>query len=318
MTVKMPHQLETSAVQFKGAQRCVVLLNPNSGSVRDGDEVTAVVREHLPEAEIIVSKEHGDLEEGAARAQADGCNAVIAAGGDGTLNEVLNGCMRAGGQITLGLIPLGTGNDFARAIGLPTDITEALGVIQRGHAAPIDVIRVTGERTRYMINVAAGGFAGLVSESLTPELKASWGPLSYLRGMIDALGEMKPYEASYQIDGAAPQRIRTLNIAVANGSHVARGIPIAPDANPADGLMDIVFLEDTSLPALALLTPEILAGTHLNNSEILYMRARHFSLQSTPPMTFNADGEVIGEGAFEFVILPEAISFLVPPQVAQS
>lgn len=312
----MPHQLEMSAVQFRGAQRCVVLLNPNSGSVRDGDEVTSAVREHLPGAEIIVSKERGDLEEAAANAQADGRDAVIAAGGDGTLNEVLNGCMRAGGQITLGLIPLGTGNDFARAVGLPTDIAEALNVIQNGHTTPIDVIRVTGKQTRYIINVAAGGFAGLVSESLTPELKASWGPLSYLRGVIDALGEMQPYEALYRIDGAAPQQFKTMNVAVANGSHVARGIPIAPDADPADGMMDIVLLKEISMPALALLTPEILAGTHLNNAEILHLRARHFAIQSTPPMTFNADGEVIGEGSFEFAILPEAISFLVPPRSA--
>jgi diacylglycerol kinase (ATP) len=139
-----------------------------------------------------------------------------------------------------------------------------------------------------------------------------------LRGVIDALGEMQPYEASYRTDGAAPQQFKTLNVAVANGSHVARGIPIAPNADPADGMMDIVLLKEISMPALALLTPEILAGTHLNNAEILHLRARHFAIQSTPPMTFNADGEVIGEGSFEFAILPAAISFLVPRQAAQS
>jgi diacylglycerol kinase (ATP) len=313
MTLKTSHQTETPVVHVKHMQHPVVLLNPNSGSARDPEEIEALIREHLPAAEIIVSRQRGDLKDAAASAQANGCDAVIAAGGDGTLNEVLNGCMRAGGSITLGLIPLGTGNDFARALEMPSDLVEALSIIREGTSRNLDVIRITGVETRYMINVAAGGFAGLVSESLTPELKAAWGPLSYLRGMIDALDDMQLYDAQFQIDGGPPERIKTLNIAVANGSHVARGIPIAPSANPSDGTMDIVVVKEATLPALALLTPEILAGTHLNNAEILHLRARHFTIQSTPPMIFNADGEVIGEGSFEFAIMPGAISFLASP-----
>jgi len=124
---------------------------------------------------------------------------------------------------------------------------------------------------------------------------------------------MQSYDTTIQIDGASPRRLKTLNIAVANGSHVARGVPIAPDADPADGFMDVVVLKECSLPVLALLAPEILAGTHLNNEEILHLRARHCMIQSTPPMTFNADGELMGDGTFEFAIIPGAVSFLAGP-----
>jgi diacylglycerol kinase (ATP) len=103
-------------------------------------------------------------------------------------------------------------------------------------------------------------------------------------------------------------------VVVANGSHVAKGVPIAPEADPADGLMDVVAIREISLPALALHAPEILAATHLDNREILHFRARRLSIESTPPMIFNADGEVLGEGACEFEVLRAAISFLVPSE----
>lgn len=296
-------------------QRPLVLLNPGSGSVRDIDEVKTLITERLPGAKIFVSQKQGDIENAAAEALAQGHDAVIAAGGDGTLNEALNGCMKSDAPI-LGLIPLGTGNDFARSIGLPAGVNEAVEVVRSSTVKRIDVIRVTrsGSQPHFMINVAAGGFAGLVSENLTPEIKASWGPLSYLKGMFDALGEMQIYQSRFRVDDEEPRTLSMLNIVIANGSHVARGIPIAPKADPVDGLMDVVAIREVSLPALALLAPEILAATHLNNREILHFRARRFSIESTPPMIFNADGEVLGEVPIEFEVLPGAISFLVPAQ----
>jgi diacylglycerol kinase (ATP) len=260
----------------------------------------------------MISQNPGDIESMAARVCTDGFDAVVAAGGDGTLNEMLNGCMSVDRPVTVGLIPLGTGNDFARVMGLPTDLLEALQVIRDAHVRKLDVVRVTGSKTRFMINIAAGGFAGVVSEKLTPDLKAAWGPLSYLRGMVDALGEMQTYHTRIRIDGGAPEHFPMLNVVVANGSHVARGIPIAPMADPSDGLMEIVAIREVPLPSLALLAPQILAAAHMDNDEVIHLRARHFSIESKPSMTFNVDGEVMGEGAFEFALLPGAISFLAP------
>lgn len=293
-------------------QRIAILLNPNSGSVRDGAEIREAIQQHLPSARVFESSEKGDLEWIAARLQSDGVDAVIAAGGDGTLHDVVNGCMRGGAKTRLGLIPLGTGNDFARSLSLPVDIAAACEVIREGVIRKIDVVRVTTPEPRFMINVAAGGFAGVVSEKLTPEVKAAWGPLSYVRGMIDALGEMQTYRATIRVDGGDVEEIPLLNVVVANGNHVARGIPIAPEADPSDGLVDVVVVRDMTLPALAMLAPQILVAAHLDNAEVLHIRARRFSIESNPPMIFNADGEVLGDHPATFEVLPQAISFLAP------
>jgi len=293
-------------------RRFAILLNPNSGSVGEGAEIHALLREQLPAAEIIESREKGDLEKTAAQLQLDGFDAVIAAGGDGTLHEVVNGCMRGGARTAVGLIPLGTGNDFARSLSLPIDLASAIDVIRVGAVRKIDVVRVSAPEERYMINVAAGGFAGVVSEKLTPEVKATWGPLSYLRGMIDALGEMQTYVAKIRVDDGEIEEIPLLNVVVANGNHVARGIPIAPEADPSDGLMDIVVVRDMTLPALAVLAPQILAAAHLDHAEVMHIRARRFAIESTPPMIFNADGEILGDRPLSFELLPQALSFLAP------
>jgi diacylglycerol kinase (ATP) len=290
-----------------------VILNPSSGTMGELDEVTAMIRELLPGAEIMVGSESGDAERAAREARERGVQVLIAAGGDGTLNEVLNGALATAEPVTLGLLPLGTGNDFARALGLPTDLREALEVVRTGKRRAWDGGRVTtGKQQRFMINVSAGGFAGVVNDKLTPELKATWGPLAYFRGMIEALGEMEPYSALVTLDDGAAETLSVLNIVVANATHVAKGIPIAPAADPSDGLLDLVAIRAVPLAKLALLAPRVLAAAHLDHEDVLHLRARHMKITSTPPMTFNTDGEVLGESPVTFEVVPGAISFLVP------
>lgn len=289
-----------------------VILNPAAGSVEAPGDVEAAIREVLPGATIAVGREAGDLERLAARERSRGVHTLIAAGGDGSLNEVLNGALESDEPLTLGLLPLGTGNDFARTLELPTDLREALAVIRDGKAAPLDVIRVSGAKQRFMINVSAGGFAGVVDEKLTPELKAAWGPLAYLRGMIESLDEMEHHSTTVAIDSAAPEKLWILNMVVANARYVARGIPIAPEADPADGLIDLVAILDARPAELALLAPLVISGTHLDHERIVHRRGRKIEIQAHPPMTFNADGEKFGDGDITFEVMPGAVSFLRP------
>lgn len=293
--------------------RIAVILNPGSGSVDDTDSIDQLIAEALPGAQVFIGNGPGDAARDARRAQTEGYDIVVAAGGDGTLNEVLNGCMDAGGPVCLGLLPLGTGNDFARTLEIPFEPKAALEVLAQGHRRLNDVVRITGQHgARYMINVAAGGFAGIVNEKLTPELKAKWGPLSYVRGLVGALSDRVIYATQLSIDSGPPIEESLVNVVVANARHVARGIPIAPTAHPNDGQLHLVAIREASLAKLALLTPEIMAGTHLDNAEILHIQARHLTISSDPPMTFNSDGEVFGETPLTFDLLPHAVSFIVP------
>ncbi len=123
-----------------------------------------------------------------AREAADnGCGVLIAAGGDGTLNEVLNGMAPHADRLQVGLLPLGTGNDFAKMLDLPEALDDCIDVLREGHVRPTDLVRVTTDEVRYFINVSAGGFSGTVNEKMTPEIKESWGPLAYLRCAAEAL-----------------------------------------------------------------------------------------------------------------------------------
>ena len=143
-----------------------IICNPGAGSVDDRERF-AESWSGFP-ATVHFTEKTGDASRLAQEAVAEGCDLVIAAGGDGTLNEVINGVAPKAERVQVGLIPLGTGNDFARMLDLPESIDECIEVLRAGHARPTDLVRVTSDRVRYFVNVSAGGFSGTVNEKLTP------------------------------------------------------------------------------------------------------------------------------------------------------
>ncbi|HEV7867828.1 MAG TPA: diacylglycerol kinase family protein [Chthoniobacteraceae bacterium] len=287
------------------------IVNPASGSVKDLDAVSASIRAVFPDATVQTSSECGGAEKLAAAARAEGFGTIVAAGGDGTLNEVVNGIGHDYSGVRLGLLPLGTGNDFARSVDIPPGLDDALAVLAEGFTRRVDLIRVVSSRTRMLINVSAAGFSGSVDEKLTDDVKAAWGPLSYIRGFVAALGELEEFQISLVLDGSEHLDLSGYNVVIANGRYVARGIPIAPLADVADGFADLVIVRTAGPTALALLAPQILAGAHLDNAEILFRRARHISIVSEPPMRFNTDGEFVGDEPATFEVLPAALEMIV-------
>ena len=155
-----------------------IILNPNAGSARDVDAIEASAL-RLGETTFCTTDQPGEATRLAQRAIADGCDLLVAAGGDGTINEVLNGLAPDFTRARLGILPLGTGNDFVRSMGIPTELDAALDVLAAGTERSIDVVRVTSDRTRYFINVSAGGFSGLVDEKLTGGLMPADGDPPY-------------------------------------------------------------------------------------------------------------------------------------------
>src|SRR6188472_4496103 len=166
-----------------------IICNPGAGGVDDREAIRGKL-ELFPNATVHFTEQAGDATELARAAVAEGCELVIAAGGDGTLNEVINGVAAGVDRVQVGLIPLGTGNDFAKMLDLPGSIEECIEVLRAGHVRPTDLVRVTSDQVRYFVNVSAGGFSGTVNEKLTPEIKQSWGPLAYLRCAAEALPEL--------------------------------------------------------------------------------------------------------------------------------
>jgi diacylglycerol kinase (ATP) len=288
-----------------------IILNPAAGNARDLEDVVARLS-RVPNGEIRISSKPGSAARFASAALRKGFDLVVAAGGDGTLNEVVNGIGENLGDARLGLIPLGTGNDFARTIGVPDDIEAAIDLIVIGETREVDLVRVTSDEVRYFVNVSAGGFSGLVNEKLTPEMKKTWGPLAYLRGAAAALSELRAYRTTLALDNSESLTLDLYNVVVANGRYVAGGTLIAPEASIDDGLLDIVLIPQRSAPELALLAAQVALGTHLTSDAIVFRRAAQLTVNSKPGMWFNVDGELVGNEPARFEILPRALRFIAP------
>ena len=289
-----------------------VIVNPIAGSVKDLDVLLKKLRRLRP-GELHLTRKTGDTKIFARKAIRAGCNYVIAAGGDGTLNEVVNGIAspRRAREICVGVVPLGTGNDFARSLGLPATLEENIDILRSKQTAPIDLVRVRSDRTRYFVNVSTGGFSGLVNEKLTPEIKRAWGPLAYVRSAAAALPDLHAYRTTIVLDGTERLSIDLYNVIIANGRFVAAGLPIAPNADPSDGLLDLVLIPKLPKPEMALLATEMVLGKHLSSNALIFRRAKKISVRSRPGMWFNVDGEAVGNEPALFQVVPRALNFVV-------
>jgi diacylglycerol kinase (ATP) len=290
--------------------KTLVILNPAAGSVKDVDALVERIRD-LPDSEVCITAKAGAAMQSTRAALRKGCEMVVAAGGDGTLNEVVNGLREDASAIVLGLIPLGTGNDFARTLGLPREVDEAIALLRAGHTRAIDLVRVTSDEMRYFVNVSTGGFSGLVDEKLTPEMKKTWGPLAYLRGAAAALPKLRAYRTTISLDSAESLTLRLYDVVIANGRYVGSGTQIAPEASIDDGLLDIVLIPKCSAAELAVLAARVALGNHLSSPAIVFRRAAKVTVNSRPRMWFNVDGELVGNEPAEFEVLPRALQFVV-------
>jgi diacylglycerol kinase (ATP) len=287
-----------------------VICNPAAGGKGNREAIAETLKGGLG-AVVRMTKRKGDAARLARSAITKGFDYIIAAGGDGTLNEVINGIAANSGKVQVGLLPLGTGNDFARTLELPLTIDDNIDILLSQQTTAIDLVRIKSDRVRYLVNVSAGGFSGLVNEKLTSEVKDTWGPLAYVRSAAAALPEMHAYRANIVIDGAERLSIDLHNVIIANGRFVAGGLPVAPEADPRDGLFDVILIRKCSKPEMVFLAAQMLVGKHLSNDTIIWRRAAKISIRSRPKMCFNTDGELIGNEPAVFQIMPRALHFVV-------
>jgi diacylglycerol kinase (ATP) len=265
----------------------------------------------LEPADIRITHKKGAATALTKEAVRQGYNYIIAAGGDGTLNEVINGVARHASKVRVGLLPLGTGNDFARSLNLPLEVEKNIALLQAARTRCIDMVRVRSDRVRYFVNVSAGGFSGLVDEKLTPKIKRAWGPLTYVRSAAAALTELRAYRTTVQLGSGEVFSAALYNVIIANGRYVAAGLPVAPRARLTDGLLDVILIPARPVKDIVLLAAQIVLGKHLRTSGIIFRRAAKISVRSQPGMCFNVDGELVGNEPATFEVMPRALNFVV-------
>jgi diacylglycerol kinase (ATP) len=294
-----------------------LIVNPVSGVDAAPDYLPVMnelLRGAFGDVDISMTMAAGDALHLAQRAAREGTTRMLVAGGDGTLNEVLNGVASVPGALartTFGVIPLGTGNDFAAALGLPEDVERAVEILLRGRELAVDV-GVLNER--HFINVSAGGFIAEVSDAVDPQLKSWAGKFAYIIGGAQVLLNYEPVRARVRAEDEAGRPVaRDVGIemfAVCNSRLVGGGQPIAPRAIIDDGLLDVCLVEDmTTLDFIGLLS-SVPGGGHIEDERVEYLRARALDIEFDREVKVNTDGEVLATRRCSYRILPRAARFL--------
>lgn len=233
---------------------------------------------------------------------------VVAAGGDGTINEVVHGLAEKENRPKLGIIPAGTTNDFARALQIPRDIKKAVEVIIKGESMLLDIGKVNGH---HFINIAGGGRLTELSYDVPIKLKTMLGQLAYYIKGIEMLPSLKPARARIEYDGNVVDEDIMLFL-ISNSNSVGGFEKLAPNAKLDDGYFDLLILKKLNLAEFIQVATLALRGAHLDNENIIYAQSKHIKVTPSEKMQLNIDGEYGGLLPGEFKNLKQHIEFLVP------
>jgi YegS/Rv2252/BmrU family lipid kinase len=289
-------------------RRILFAVNP---SARSGGAPLDRVVDRLRFAGVTIGHDYRGEADGLSsfiKTHAGDVDAVVVGGGDGTVSSAVGAVMAAG--LPLGVLPLGTANDFARTLGLPQDPLGAAAVIAAGVTRRIDVGEVNGAP---FLNVASIGLSAQLAQSLTRETKRRFGPLSYLITSLKVV--LRARSVSGVLRGAnGATRFRTLQLAVGNGRFYGAGMTVAPDARIDDGQLDLYSLETTRLWRLAILAPAIRSGQHHAAPEVRSEKGAWFEVVTSRPRHINVDGELRGMTPARFMVRPQALEVFVPEE----
>lgn len=273
------------------------------------------------DGETLFSERPGHLAELVERAVADGASLVVAVGGDGTVNEVVNGivALHEQGRPTpeLAVLPRGTGRDFVRTFAIPGKVDEAVRVAREGATRPIDAGRVGfrawdgTDAVAYFANVASAGMSGAVAQRANTTSKALGGKASFLAATLAVFAGWKPGEMEVEVDGERRSG-RLYDVIVANCRFLGGGMKMTPDADPTDGLFDVLLIGDITRRDLALTLPKVYRGTHLPHPKAELLRGRVVVVRADSAVPVELDGEQPGTTPVRFEVVPRAIRLRVP------
>ncbi|MFT4414620.1 diacylglycerol kinase [Fredinandcohnia humi] len=297
-------------------KRARIIYNPTSGRElfkRHLPEVLMRLEEAGYETSCHATTGAGDATNAARIAVARRYDLVIAAGGDGTINEVVNGLAEQEYRPTLGIIPVGTTNDFARAIGVPRNIEGACDVIVEGVSVPIDIGRVND---KYFINIAGGGRLTELTYEVPSKLKTMLGQLAYYLKGMEMLPSIRPTEVSIEYDGKLFEgEVMLFLVSLTNS--VGGFEKLAPDSSLNDGLFDLLILKKANLADFIKVATMAIRGEHINDPHVLYTKANRIKVNPSEKMQLNLDGEYGGLLPGEFVNLYKHINVLVSKEKAE-
>jgi diacylglycerol kinase (ATP) len=288
--------------------RVLVVFNPASGSAdRDLHNAITGALAPLGGVEVAIPAEGSFADE--IRRGARGADVVIVGGGDGTLNSVLNALGDRLSEFTMGLIPMGTGNDLARTLELPDDPLAAAAALVTADVRELDVGRASGAGvSRLFLNACMGGFPVQVDEATDDRAKKRLGPLSFWIAGAKALPDLTP--ATVAVNGRRLEEC--VAAGVGNGRTCGGGVEVWPSARPDDGALNACALAVRNPAQGAILAARVRSGSHEDQDGVLTDRAESIVIESDPPIGFNVDGELVGLTSPATFEIAGRVRFLVP------
>lgn len=297
--------------------KSVVILNPIAGRPRLAgveERISRALREHGIRCEILYTSEAGDGSLLARQSAEQGTELVIAAGGDGTVNEVINGLVGTGAA--LGILPLGTVNVLARDLGIPLNSRKAVRTIAEGAIEKIDLGRANG---RYFTLMAGCGFDAEVIANVLRPVKDMIGVSAYVLKGLEMLAKYRAAHVTLEMPDETYSAKAFLVIA-ANVSTYAYNLKITPHASPDDGLLDICVFERpiTDRVGFVRQVAEVFINRHLYHKAVRCFRAPRVSVKSEPDIMVQLDGDAFGATPVEISIAPRILPVVVPVRPIRS
>lgn len=291
-------------------KRARFIYNPTSGREE--------IRKRLPdilhrlenggiETSCHATQGEGDATIAAIEAVKRGFDLIIIGGGDGTVHEVINGVASQQVRPQIGMIPAGTTNDFARALGIPKQWELACDIIIKNQPMPIDVGRIND---KYFVNIAGGGSITELTYEVPSKLKTVIGQLAYYMKGIEKLPRLKPFDLKMQTNDFAIEEEAMLFL-VSNSNSVGGFEKLAPQAMLDDGLLDVFILKKCSLPEFIRIVTLALRGEHVNDPHVIHFQTDFVQVTSSEKTQLNLDGEYGGTLPCSVSVLPRHLNFLV-------
>jgi diacylglycerol kinase (ATP) len=299
----------------------VFLVNPASANGSTGRRWPEIAHRAAAaglEGETRFSTRAGEIADLAARAASEGARLVVAVGGDGTVNETVNGLLRAGaGEIELAILSRGTGTDFVRSLGIPGDADRAVAVARDGRVRAVDVGRARyrawdGSRSEsFFANFAGAGISGAIARRANASSKLLGGRLSFMWATVAVFAGWKSVRATVTVDGERRSG-RMFEILVMNGEYTAGGMRMAPGASADDGLFDVVLIGDVTKGDFVRTFPKVYRGRHVGHPKIEVVRGATVVVEADEALPLALDGEQPGTTPVTFDLVRRALRVRVP------
>jgi YegS/Rv2252/BmrU family lipid kinase len=295
-------------------------MSANGATGRRWAELAAAIARHFPQFEVEFTTGPMTATRLTRSAIEKGYERVVAVGGDGTLNEVVNGFFDGdkvlNPSVALGVLPRGTGGDFRKTFDWSLDTQASLERLAAGNTRPFDVglLEFQGHdgtvQRRHFANICSFGVSGLVDQEVNRTTKALGGTLSFMLGSLKALTKYRDQQVTVRLDDGPEERLAVTTLSVANGKFFGGGMKVAPEAHVNDGLFDVVVWSGYGLSDFVIRSKGVYSGAHVNWPGTTVRRAKRVVASSEASVLIDCDGEQPGMLPCSMTLLPSAIRLI--------